>query len=51
MNPDVVFSLEKRLGAERTSTPSPALFTTLLSLASRLKTLDPPRTITLTEEA
>ena len=51
MNPDVITSLEQRLDAQRASALSPTFLTTLIALASSLKTLDPTRVITLTEEA
>lgn len=51
MNLDLIASLEQRLDAQRASAPSPALLATLIALASVLKTMNPPRAITLVEEA
>lgn len=51
MNLEFLRSLEQKVNAYREAPQSPDALTTLISLASSLKTFDPPRAITVAEEA
>jgi diguanylate cyclase (GGDEF)-like protein len=51
MNLEFMRSLEQKVDAHRTIPLSPDSLTTLIALASGIKTFDPPRAITVAEEA